>query len=63
MQKTALKFIWNYLKKFRYTLLLIVFLSLVARSFSQIGAYYMAKIFDFAAGNKVSVEYWSYNAV
>ena len=58
MQKTALKFIWNYLKRFKTTLVLIVVTALIARGLSQSGAYYMAKIFDFSASNSPSAAYW-----
>ena len=58
MQKTAVKFIWSYLKKFKYTLLLAIILIIVSRGLSQTGAYCMAKIFDFAASSKGSFEYW-----
>ncbi|MCQ2740574.1 MAG: ABC transporter ATP-binding protein/permease [Alphaproteobacteria bacterium] len=58
MQKTSLKFVCDYLKNFKYVLTLIVSLMIISQSFSQTGEYYMAKVFDFAASNKISDEYW-----
>ena len=58
MQKTSLKFIWNYLKRFKAVLLMIAIFAIIARSLSQGGAYYMAKIFDFSASNTPSSAYW-----
>ncbi len=58
MQKTAFKFIWNYLKDFKYTLLFIIILAVIARGVSQGGVYVMAKAFDFAASEEISPSYW-----
>lgn len=60
MQKTALKFIWNYLKEFKFILIFIFAMVIVARIFSQAGIYLIATIFDFAASNEVSPHYWRF---
>lgn len=60
MQKTALKFIWNYLKEFKIVLVLIVALAVVARLFSQYAAWLLAKMFDYASAQTPSPEYWRY---
>lgn len=59
MQKTAFRFIWNYLKKFKYTLLIIVVMALIARAVSQTSVLYMAKMFDWASSGIGSPKYWS----
>lgn len=58
MQKTALKFIWNYLKEFKLTLVLILGIAITARGLSQIGTYFMAWSFDYAASSRAVPEYW-----
>ena len=60
MQKTAGKFIWSYLKEFKLILFLIIFFAIIARLLFQYGIWYMAKLFDFAASEKPSPEYWRY---
>ena len=60
MQKTAGKFIWSYLKDFKSILVLIVLFALVGRLLSQGAVWYMANLFDFAAANKPSTQYWQY---
>ena len=51
MQKTAGKFIWNYLQKFKFVLAGICLSALAARGISQAGSYVMAKIFSFAGAS------------
>lgn len=51
MQKTAGKFIWNYLQKFKFVLAGICLSALAARGVSQAGSYVMAKIFGFAGAS------------
>ena len=58
MQKTALKFIWNYLSKFKLVLFGVVFLSLIARGVSQISLLYIAKTFDWIATGISQPNYW-----
>lgn len=60
MQKSALKFIWSYLREFKIVLVLIVALAAVARLFSQYGAWLLAKMFDYASSQTPSPEYWRY---
>ena len=60
MQKTASKFIWSYLREFKLILFLIIFFAIIARLLFQYGIWYMAKLFDFAASEKPSPEYWRY---
>ena len=60
MQKSALKFIWNYLKEFKFVLVLIIALAAIARLFSQYGAWLLAKMFDYASSQSPSPEYWRY---
>ena len=59
MQKTAFSFIWNYLKKFKFTLFIIITIALVARGISQTAVLYMAKMFDWASSGVGSPQYWS----
>ncbi len=58
MQKTAFSFIWNYLKKFKFTLFIIIFVALIARGISQTSVLFMAKMFDWAATGIGSPQYW-----
>lgn len=60
MQKSALKFIWSYLREFKAVLVLIVALAIVGRLFSQYGAWLLAKMFDYASSEEPSPEYWRY---
>lgn len=60
MQKTALKFIWHYVKNFKILVLSAIFLAFMARGMMQVGTYYMAKVFDWVATNASSPEYWSH---
>ena len=60
MQKTAGKFIWSYLKEFKLILFLIIFFALFGRLFSQGAIWYLATLFDFAASQSPSPQYWQY---
>lgn len=60
MQKTAGKFIWSYLKDFKLILFLIIFFALLGRLFSQGAIWYLATLFDFAASQDPSPQYWHY---
>lgn len=58
MQKKPLKFIWHYIKDFKYTILFIVFLIILARSLMQSGFYLSAKLFSWAGTEFKNPEYW-----
>ncbi len=60
MQKTALKFIWHYIKSFRFIIFSAIFLAFTARGLMQAGVYYLAKVFDWAATNTNSADYWNH---
>lgn len=62
MQKTALKFIWYYLRQFKYTLILIVLFAVVGQLCQQGAAYLFASLFDYAAANRPSPVYWRHLA-
>lgn len=59
MQKSPLKFIWSYLKNFKFFLFLIVSLAIFSRLFNQGTAWFLAKMFDYASSNQPSQAYWS----
>ncbi len=58
MQKTALKFIWNYLKKFKFMLVFILILMSLSRLLEQGAQYYIAKLFEHIASAIGQVDYW-----
>ncbi|MBQ9236058.1 MAG: ABC transporter ATP-binding protein [Alphaproteobacteria bacterium] len=58
MQKTAGKFIWHYLKKFKILLGSVILLTSISRLFSQGAQYYIAKLFDYMASSVGEVGYW-----
>lgn len=58
MQKKPLGFIYYYIKDFKYTLLFIVLLIVVARSLMQIGFYLSAKLFSWAGTEFQNPDYW-----
>lgn len=58
MQKKPLSFIYYYIKDFKYTLLFIVLLIVVARSLMQIGFYLSAKLFSWAGTEFQNPDYW-----
>ena len=58
MQKKPLGFIYYYIKDFKYTLLFIVLLIVVARSLTQIGFYLSAKLFSWAGTEFQNPDYW-----
>ena len=58
MQKTALKFIWQYFRQFKYTLVLIVALAVFGQLCQQGAVYLFASLFDYAASNSPSPQYW-----
>ncbi len=58
MQKKPLKFIWHYIRDFKYTILFIVFLIFFARSLMQIGFYLSAKLFSWAGTEFQNPDYW-----
>ena len=60
MQKTALKFIWHYLKNFKILIVSAILLAFSARGLIQSALFYMAKVFDWVATNASSPEYWSH---
>ena len=62
MQKTALKFIWYYLRQFKYTLILIVLFAVVGQLCQQGASYLFASLFDYAAANRPSPVYWRHLA-
>ena len=58
MQKKPLKFIWHYIKDFKYTILFIVFLIIFARGLMQLGFYLSAKMFSWAGTEFQNPSYW-----
>lgn len=58
MQKKTLNFIWHYIKDFKYTILLIVFLILISRSLMQYAFYLSAKLFSWAGTEYANPQYW-----
>lgn len=58
MQKTALKFIWNYLKIFKFMLFLILTLMSLSRLLEQGAQYYFAKLFEHIASAVGQTDYW-----
>ena len=58
MQKTALKFIWNYLKIFKFMLVLILALMSLSRLLEQGAQYYFAKLFEHIASAVGQADYW-----
>lgn len=58
MQKTAIKFIWSYLKKFKFMLILILTLMSVSRLLEQGAQYYFAKLFEHIASAVGQADYW-----
>ena len=58
MQKTAIKFIWHYLKKFKFLLGVIIALMLISRTMEQGGMYYIAKLFNHIASHIGQDDYW-----
>lgn len=58
MQKKPLSFIYYYIKDFKYTLLFIVLLIVIARSLMQIGFYLSAKLFSWAGTEFQNPDYW-----
>ena len=58
MQKTALKFIWSYLKKFKFMLVFTITLMAASRFMEQGAQYYIAKLFDHMASNIGQIDYW-----
>lgn len=58
MQKTAIKFIWNYLKIFKYMLVLILTLMSLSRLLEQGAQYYFAKLFEHIASAIGQTDYW-----
>ena len=58
MQKKPLSFIWNYIKDFKYTILFIVFLIILARGLMQAGFYLSAKLFSWAGTEFQNPKYW-----
>lgn len=58
MEKTALKFILHYLKNFKYTLLGVFLLVVIACCLEQEGAYLLASAFNYAAVEPSTSDYW-----
>ncbi|MBE6467249.1 MAG: ABC transporter ATP-binding protein [Alphaproteobacteria bacterium] len=58
MQKKPLSYIWYYTKDFKYSLLFVIFLSLLGRFALQIGLYFSAKMFSFAGTEQNNPKYW-----
>ncbi len=58
MQKTALKFIWYYLKIFKLMLVLILTLMSLSRLLEQGAQYYFAKLFEHIASAVGQADYW-----
>lgn len=58
MQKTAIKFIWSYLKKFKLVLVFTITLVTISRFMEQGAQYYIAKLFDHMASNIGNIDYW-----
>lgn len=58
MQKTAIKFIWNYLKNFKFLVIFIIVMMSSSRLLEQGAQYYIAKLFEHIAANVGQVDYW-----
>ena len=58
MQKTAIKFIWYYLKIFKLMLVLILTLMSLSRLLEQGAQYYFAKLFEHIASAVGQADYW-----
>lgn len=58
MQKKPLSFIWYYTKDFRYTMLLVVILSIISRGLMQYAFYISAKLFSWAGTETQNPKYW-----
>ncbi len=58
MQKTAAKFIWSYLKDFKYILLMVLLTAILSRLAIQSGAYVLASVFSFASSEVSNPQYW-----
>ena len=59
MEKTAPRFIWKYLKVFKWAMLLMLGCIVVRQFSNTIEPYFMAKIYDIVAGQPVNDTYWS----
>lgn len=59
MQKTALKFIWHYLKNFKFLIIFIIALMSLSRLLEQGAQYYTAKLLEHIAANVSKNDYWS----
>lgn len=58
MQKTAIKFIWNYLKNFKFLIIFIIVMMSSSRLLEQGAQYYIAKLFEHIAADVGQVDYW-----
>lgn len=58
MQKTAAKFIWSYLRNFKFIISIVIITAVIARICSQSGALLLAKSFDWAATRISDTSYW-----
>ncbi len=58
MQKTAIKFIWSYLKNFKFLIIFIVVMMSSSRLLEQGAQYYIAKLFEHIAADVGQADYW-----
>ncbi len=59
MEKTPLRFIWHYIKIFKWAFLLIGFLNFVSAVCENIAPYYLSKMFDLIAGKLQNDDLWN----
>ena len=58
MEKSAVKFLWHYIKIFKWFFCLMLLLLIISTLSGQIYPLYLAKIYDTAAGKVNSPSYW-----
>lgn len=58
MEKNSLRYLWSYVRIFKYFFLLIIFLTLLSQICGQFYPYFLAKIYDTAAKASQDADVW-----
>ncbi len=58
MEKSAVKFLWHYVRQFKWFFIFMLFCLIISQSSGQVYPYFVAKIFDTAASQTASPTYW-----
>ena len=58
MEKNSLRYLWSYVRIFKYFFLLIIFLTLLSQICGQFYPYFWAKIYDTAAKASQDADVW-----